>query len=178
MSITANVKTGSAIHSSQEIHANWHEKISGPLYFYWATEIVQHEFASCFLCDQMKQMTQIIPFHLRLCIFKTLTGGFCGGSRSGSLGGGSLTGGFPGSLGGSLTGGSAGGGGGFAGSPGSLTGGFLGSFGGSSTGGLSCNLISMFKGLTDSNSIIVNTHPPLGPPIMEENLFFFFEIQK
>jgi hypothetical protein len=65
-------------------------------------------------------------------------------------------------LGGSLTGGSAGGGGGFAGSPGSLTGGFLGSFGGSSTGGLSCNLISIFKGLTDSNSIIVNTHPPLG----------------
>jgi hypothetical protein len=44
MSITANVKAGSAIHSSQEIHANWHEKISGSLYFYWATEIVQHEF--------------------------------------------------------------------------------------------------------------------------------------
>jgi hypothetical protein len=62
-------------------------------------------------------------------------GGFWGVNQTGSLGGGSLTGGFSGSLGGSLTGGSAGGGGDSGGSCGSLTGGFLGWLGGSSTGG-------------------------------------------
>jgi hypothetical protein len=75
------------------------------------------------------------------------------------LGGGSLTGGFSGSLGGSLTGGSAGGGGGSDGSPGSLIGGFWGRFGGSSTGGSPCNWISLAERLFVSTSSILTDHP-------------------
>jgi hypothetical protein len=108
---------------------------------------------------------------------QTLNGVFCGGSRFGSLGGGSSTGGFPGSFGGSLTGGSAGGGGSVGSSPGSLTGGFLGSFGGSSTGGLSCKPYSIFKGLNVSNSIILNYHPSFDPSRQGREIMLFFEPQ-
>jgi hypothetical protein len=84
-----------------------------------------------------------------------LTGGFFGGLRSGSLGGGSLTGGFSGMSGGSSMGGIPGGGGGSGGSSGSLTGGFFGRLGGSSTGGFFCNLILSSELLFISKSSIV-----------------------
>jgi hypothetical protein len=87
---------------------------------------------------------------------QTLNGGFCGGVRSGSLGGGSLIGGFSGLSGGSsMGGGIPGDGGGPGGSSGSLIGGFLGRLGGSSTGGFFCNRISFARSNLIPNSYML-----------------------